>query len=180
VKIKKIVASSNQDSVSDSISDTSSTNSAVSDNGTKSDSETPDLKAYVESEKKMLTKIDTNLSNKLSGKILLQIEEKGEGWYINPANKKRYFLGRPADAFNIMRELGLGISNKDFDSFKGVAPKRLAGRILIKVEDSGKAYYVNPDNLKIYYLGRPADAFKVMRELGLGISNSNIRKIDIN
>jgi len=124
--------------------------------------------------------IDNNLSNRLKGRILLQVESSGEGWYVSPENSKRYFLGRPTDAFNVMRELGFGISNKDFDSFKGVAPKRLSGKILLKVEDSGKAYYVNPVDLKMHFLGRPSDAFEVMRNLGLGISNNDINKIDIN
>ncbi|MEA2064813.1 MAG: hypothetical protein U9O66_00765 [Patescibacteria group bacterium] len=83
-----------------------------------------------------------NLSDRLKGKILLQVESNGEAWYINPDNSNRYFLGRPADAFSVMRELGLGISNKDFNSFNNVAPKRLSGKILLKVEDSGKAYYL--------------------------------------
>ena len=75
-----------------------------------------------------------SMGERLSGKILLQVEENGEGWYIDPGDQNRYYLGRPADAFAIMRELGLGISNKDFDSFNGVAPKRLSGKILLKVE----------------------------------------------
>lgn len=124
--------------------------------------------------------IDNSLSNKLKGRILLQVESSGEGWYVNPENSERYFLGRPSDAFNVMRSLGLGISNKDFDSFNGFAPKRLSGRILLKVEDFGKAYYVNPVDLKMHFLGRPSDAFEVMRNLGLGISNNDISKIDIN
>jgi hypothetical protein len=33
--------------------------------------------------------------------------------------------------------------------------------------------------LELYYLGRPADAFNVMRSLGLGISNSDLSKIPI-
>lgn len=118
-----------------------------------------------------------DLGVKLKGRILLQVESKGEAWYVNPDNSKRYYLGRPDDAFKVMRELGLGISNKDFDSFNGVAPKRLSGKILIKVEDSGKAYYVNPANLKMYFLGKPADAFKVMREVGTGIKNNDLDKI---
>jgi len=122
--------------------------------------------------------IDKVFSKKLAGRILLQVESKGEGWYVNPTDNKRYFLGRPADAFNAMRELGLGVSNKDFDSFKGYAPKRLSGKILLKVEDSGKAYYVNPVDLKIHYLGKPSDAFSVMRNLGLGVSNGDIKKIE--
>ncbi len=120
------------------------------------------------------------LSSRLSGKILLQIESKGEAWYVNPENEKRYYLGRPDDAFNLMRELGLGISNKDFKLFNGVSPQRLAGKIVLKVEDKGQAYYVNPDDLKMHYLGRPQDAFEVMRNLGLGITNDNLSKIEAN
>ncbi|MFA6551772.1 MAG: hypothetical protein WCV41_04565 [Patescibacteria group bacterium] len=52
-------------------------------------------------------------SERLSGKILLDVERNGEGWYVYPENKKRYYLGRPDDAFKIMRELGLGITNAD-------------------------------------------------------------------
>ena len=119
------------------------------------------------------------LSEKLKGRILLQIESHGEAWYVNPDSQKRFYLGRPADAFAMMREQGLGVSNKDFASFNGVAPKRLAGKILLKVEANGEVYYVNPIDLKMIYLGRPADAFAVMREQGLGITNENLAKIKI-
>lgn len=176
VEIKKLVDSRVAESGTDNTNDAEEENQNQIVNSADS---SEDLKLYVESEKKLLKKIDATLSNRMSGKILLQVEDKGEGWYVNPVDNKRYFLGRPADAFNIMRELGLGISNKDFNSFKDYAPKRLSGKILLKVEDMGKAYYVNPDDLKMHYLGKPEDAFNVMRVLGLGISNDNIRKIGI-
>jgi LPXTG-site transpeptidase (sortase) family protein len=117
------------------------------------------------------------MADKLKGKILLAIEEVGQAWYVDPGNKERAFLGRPADAFRIMRELGLGISEYDYHLFNGYAPGRLSGKILLRVEANGEAYYVFPDSLKMYYLGRPADAFRVMRELGLGIANENLNKI---
>jgi hypothetical protein len=59
--------------------------------------------------------IDNKYSSAQKGKILLQVEKNGEAWYINPNDGKRYFLDRPADAFNAIRSLGLGISNKDFN-----------------------------------------------------------------
>src|SRR3989339_792651 len=54
-----------------------------------------------------------SVKQRLSGKILLQVEQHGEAWYVNPDDGKRYFLGRPADAFQIMRTMGLGISDDD-------------------------------------------------------------------
>ena len=59
---------------------------------------------------------NASLTDDLSGQILLQVETNGEAWYVNPNDSKRYFLSRPTDAFNIMRNLGLGISNDNFDS----------------------------------------------------------------
>lgn len=49
----------------------------------------------------------------LKGKILLQVQSRGEAWYVNPLDSKRYFLGRPIDAFNLMRRFGIGISDEN-------------------------------------------------------------------
>lgn len=113
----------------------------------------------------------------LAGRIVLQVQSKGEAWYINPVNKQRYYIGRSADAFKVIQKNALGVSNKDFDSFKGKAPARLSGRILLKVEDKGKAYYVNPCDLKIYYLSSSGDILKALRAVGLGIRNIDLNKI---
>ncbi len=119
-----------------------------------------------------------DLAENLKGRILLQVEEHGEAWYVSPDTKKRHFLGRPTDAFNLMRQLGLGISEADYYSFNNYAPERLSGKILLRVENNGEAYYVNPVDLRMHFLGRPADAFHVMRTLGLGISNYNLGMIE--
>ena len=126
------------------------------------------------------------LAAKLSGRIVLSVEENGEAWYINPVDSRRYFLGRPADAFKVMRELGLGINETQFQEIAQagmpVAGNKaltaaLSGRIILQVEKNGEAWYINPVDLKKYYLGRPEDAFKVMRELGLGISQKDLALI---
>ncbi len=121
----------------------------------------------------------SSLAQSLKGRILLQVQDKGQAWYVNPTDGKKYYLGRPADAFNLMRRFGLGISNANFTALAKDPSswKNLAGRILIKTEDKGMAYYFDPIKLKLYYLGRPADAFNVIRSRGLGISNANLNKI---
>lgn len=119
-----------------------------------------------------------DLSRELSGQILLQVESMGEAWYVNPSDNNRYYLGRPDDAFNVMRELGLGIKHSTLNLYlNDKFPNNLLGKIMLDVENNGEAYYVYPKDKKGYYLGRPADAFNVMRKLGLGITDSNLYKI---
>ncbi len=126
------------------------------------------------------------IADQVKGKILLQVQQHGEAWYVNPLNLKRYYLGRPTDAFNLMRSLGLGITDADLAKIPTDTSKetgdlalrnRLSGRILLQVQQHGEAWYVNPANKKRYFLGRPADAFNVMRNLGLGITDSNLYQI---
>ena len=181
-----------------------------------------------------------NLAFSLSGRILLQVQENGESWYVNPLDKKRFYMGRPDDAFALMRCFGLGITNNDLnriemgyihvsgndsdndglpDNFElsqgtniydsdtdhdgysdyaeliqGFSPlnsqavknvydqkftNSLKGRILLQVEGKGEAWYVNPVDGKRYYLGRPLDAFNVMRKMGLGITNADLSTIPV-
>jgi len=129
-----------------------------------------------------------SLPQRLSGKVLLQVEKNGEAWYIYPDNLKRYYLGRPQDAFDVMRNLGLGISNTDLskipakdDLFVGDVKlcNRLKGKILLQVEGYGEAWYVYPNDLKRYYLGRPQDAFRIMKKLSLGITNTDLDEVQI-
>jgi len=127
-----------------------------------------------------------SLSEKLSGRILLDVEGAGEAWYVYPEDLKRYYLGRPHDAFAIMRELGLGITELDFQKIAqaGMDAKgdleiasRLSGQIVLQVEKNGEAWYINPVDLKKYFLGRPDDAFAIMRELSLGIKKRDLARI---
>ena len=136
--------------------------------------------SFIALEKSLVKKINQALSKRLSGRILLQVQGHGESWYVNPMDLLKYFMGRPADAFAMMRKFGLGVSEKDYTAFaKGKVPANLSGRILLRVKAHGEAYYVNPLDHKMYYMGRPADAFALMRKFGLGITNSDLRQIGV-
>jgi hypothetical protein len=181
--------------------------------------------------------VSGNLGRSLMGRIVLRVESNGEAWYVSPKTSKVHFLGRPEDAFQVMREQGVGIKNIDLEKIpvglvglagedsdedglpnmledaigsdknkkdtdgdgKGDKDELIAntsvtkigvgritdmsfansqkGKIFIQVEGKGEAWYVNPVDGKRYFLGRPADAFGVMRFLGLGISNVNFEKL---
>jgi len=118
------------------------------------------------------------VSSNLKGRILLQVESRGEAWYVNPKDEKRYYMASGAEAFQIMKTLGVGISNKNLDKIKMDVNyrKKFIGKIFLQVESHGEAYYIGFDN-QYYYLKDGTSAFNVMKKLGLGISNANLNKI---
>jgi hypothetical protein len=180
---------------------------------------------------------EEDLSRKMSGYILLQVESNGEAWYVNPANLKRYSLGHPQEALNLMKNLSIGITDANLLKFPigiinngadsdndglpdnlemavGTDPQKAdsdndgysdseeikknynpngtgilnvdtnfsklhAGKIFLRVEKNGEAWYINPADKKRYFLGRPADALALMQKIGLGISNENLNKISL-
>lgn len=129
------------------------------------------------------------VAEQVKGRIVLDVESLGEAWYISPLSLKRHNLGRPEEAFEVMRLMGLGISNANLAGIPAsdqpdnggdqLLRERLAGRILLQVESRGEAWYVYPGDLRRYYLGRPQDAFQIMRELGLGITQADLQQITI-
>ena len=65
--------------------------------------------------------IDEKLANALSGKILLQVESRGEAWYVNPRDKRRYYMKDGDSAYEIMRFLSLGITNENLEQIEAAS-----------------------------------------------------------
>jgi hypothetical protein len=185
----------------------------------------------------ILTHPGISYATDLEGRIVLVPERQGEAWYISPQDQKRYYLGKPAHALEIMAQKGLGVSNRNLSKIKpatshlsgqdsdgdglpdafeeavgtdskksdtsgngysdkteienGYDPLKKEGRlpidqeftathqgrIFLQVENKGEAWYVNPvDDLR-YFLGRPEDAFRIMKHLSLGITAEDLEKI---
>lgn len=124
----------------------------------------------------------------LRGKIFLQVEHLGEAWYIHPKTGERYYLKGPEEAYRIIRDHSLGISNADIQKIPtriGHAGDkklidRLKGYILLQVEDHGKAWYLDPAQGVRYYLKDKDAAFAILQKRGLGITNAHLRKIPVN
>lgn len=57
------------------------------------------------------SKKDSALATRLRGKIVLQVQSKGEAWYINPTDGRRYYMGNGKEAFEIMKYLSLGVKS---------------------------------------------------------------------
>ncbi len=130
----------------------------------------------------------SSVAERVSGRIVLQVQQNGEAWYIYPADLHRYYLGRPEDTLTIMKQLGMGITDEDLAEIpvsgssgtgNTTLRNRLSGYILLQVEQNGEAWYVYPTDTHRYYLGRPDDAFQIMRDKGLGITNDDLATIPI-
>ncbi|MEA3464043.1 MAG: M23 family metallopeptidase [Patescibacteria group bacterium] len=58
------------------------------------------------------------LTERLKGRILLQAQSHHEAWYVNPVDRKRYYLKDGEEALKIMKKFGLGITNADLEKIK--------------------------------------------------------------
>jgi uncharacterized surface protein with fasciclin (FAS1) repeats len=122
---------------------------------------------------------------RLSGRVLLQVEGNGELWYVIPGSLERFHLKSASDMNRLMKHYGHGISNANLSKIPAYGqPKpamtdwaltrKMAGYILIQVEDKGRAWYVNPVDHLRYELGRPREAFGLFKKIALGINNKDI------
>jgi len=139
---------------------------------------------------------DLALMKRLNGWIVLQVEERGEAWYINPDDDKRYYMRDGATAYQMMRIMSLGISDNNLEQIPMVnnvnemmekqsicsqnpLAKRLRGKILLQTEQHGEAWYVHPEKCYRIYMKDGIAAYDIMRFLSLGITNENVKKIPI-
>jgi len=67
---------------------------------------------------------ENELANRLKGEILLQVEQHGEAWYVDPVKCRAIYMEDGDAAYEIMRYLGLGILDADLAKIQeGVAPE---------------------------------------------------------
>ncbi|MFC1787963.1 SH3 domain-containing protein [Patescibacteria group bacterium] len=120
------------------------------------------------------------LLSRTRGYILLQVENHGEAWYVNPTDDKRYYMKDGPTAYEMMRAFGLGITDHDLTRLKTGnhdLVERLKGRIVLQVEQHGEAYYIHPREGSTHYLKDGAAAYQIMRALSLGVTNHDLNKL---
>lgn len=59
----------------------------------------------------------SNTAKKMKGKILLQVQQHGEAWYVEPGKCRRIYLKDGEAAYSVMRYLGLGITDVNLAKF---------------------------------------------------------------
>jgi len=153
-----------------------------------------DTRAYVNEKLRGNNDETGNAPDQLLGRILLQVQEHGEAWYVRKSDAKRYYMQNGEAAYEMMRFFSLGISDADLAKIPKVQnttemsqsssmcgsnsfANRLKGEILLQVQQHGEAWYVDPVKCRAIYLKDGAAAYDVMRFLGLGITNADLEKI---
>lgn len=141
-----------------------------------------------------IAKHDKALITRLLGNILLQVEENGEAWYLNPTDSERYYMRNGSVAYEMMRSFGLGITDADLEKIPSAQTveemkntssvcstnnlaNRLKGQILLQVEQHGEAWYIDTAKCKKIYMKDGDEAYSMMRYLSLGILNADLEKI---
>lgn len=113
----------------------------------------------------------------LSGKIMLQVEENGEAWYLNPQSQKRVFLGKPRAAWEVINQLSVVVSDEALALIKNSeAPKMLSG-LFVRAEDA--ILYIHPSYPLAIELHNSTDVYYLMRNFGTGIRNMDLERIAI-
>jgi hypothetical protein len=138
--------------------------------------------AFVTSQITLLKPMNAALVERLRGAILLQTQGHGEAWYLDPVTAKRHYMKDGPTAYQMLRAFGLGIADTDLAKVKAgdkIMVDRMKGRILLQVQAHGEAYYIHPVTGMAYYLKDGEAAYKVMREVSLGIADADLQTIPI-
>ncbi len=130
----------------------------------------------------------TTKSTDYRGKILIQKESYNRLWYVNPTDGKRYYLRNGEMIFDVIRQLGTGISNKDIQKIaltkNAKSDSKLLttfkGRFIIQVQNKGEAWYVNPTTGTRLYIKNPAEAYKILEELGTKVTDTQLKTVPMN
>ena len=48
----------------------------------------------------------------------MQVESRGEAWYLNPDDRRRYYMKDGESAYEIMRFLSLGITDENLEKIE--------------------------------------------------------------
>ncbi len=124
-----------------------------------------------------------SVADSVLGQIVLQVEENGEAWYIDPSDKTRYYLGRGDGAVRVLSNRRVDISEQDFAKLKSGKDKdiiaKYLGRIVSSPDELGRLYYLSPGNNKLYGLSDWSDTYKMMRDVGVGITTKDLNTITV-
>jgi len=119
----------------------------------------------------------------VEGRLLLQVENKGEIWYVHPDDGLRYEVTL-LNALPLFRKFALGINTEDLNKVPMLHQSiskdfglKLKGKFLLDVENRGKIWYVDFGGFR--HQIKQDTLLEIFRKLSLGITNKDLEEIPI-
>lgn len=110
-------------------------------------------------------------------------------WYVDPASRERYAVNSGNDFSRLLSNLSVPVDRKimaQLPDVQGANQKislpllmKYRGTILKNIAAGDKAYYLNPLDLKLYYLHNGKDGFTTAQGLALDISQERLAQIPV-
>lgn len=124
------------------------------------------------------------LGDKLQGKLLLQVEQRGRIWYVAPKDRKRYEVTFK-NALPLFEQHAVGITNANLAKIREASKykdgndfgKRFKGKLFLQVEDKGRIWYVDFNGLRHEVTW--TNLLDLFKSLSLGISNNDLNSITV-
>lgn len=121
-----------------------------------------------------------------SGKILLDVENHGEAWYVNPQSFQRVYLGKPDQALYRLTKRAVwvnfyNIEKIPMDGMEGTDPEyaeQMAGYVMAPNDLIGASWYIHPVLKTRIRLGTPQDAW-VALQTGIPVGAKDLNMIPV-
>jgi len=121
----------------------------------------------------------TSTAKRLSGQVVYSKEKPNELWVVNPKTLQRTIVSNYKETLNLFKTKFVGISELNFNKITSVGSdlknnielaKKFIGKIMLRVENHGAAWYVNPVDLQKYDLSDSLNFFKNLSLIATPIS----------
>jgi len=116
---------------------------------------------------------------KLAGQILIQVENNGRAWYIEPQTYQRYPINSPQDGWELFQKLSTTTDRLKWQEIKNWPPDKLTGTIVKIKEEPNIIYYFSPITKSWHKLLNSTDIFNLIKLTGRGILNKDLQKIPL-
>ncbi|MFH1890326.1 MAG: hypothetical protein ABIJ91_02030 [Candidatus Kuenenbacteria bacterium] len=126
-----------------------------------------------------------NISERLRGRLLLQVEQCGAIWYVDTNDYNRYSVTW-ANALPLFQKLSLGITDADLTKIPATGSNqagnvsmrnRLKGKLLLQVQQGGAIWYIDDNGYRHNVTWD--NLMPLFQSLALGITNADLSKIPV-
>jgi len=128
----------------------------------------------------------TSTAKLLSGQVIYTAEKSNELWAVDTKNFKRSLVSDYKNTLNLFKNKFAGISESNFKKIFSSdsssknnedLAKKFAGKIILRTESHGEAWYINPVDFKKYDLSNSVSFFKNLPLFATKVTQTELAQI---